>query len=586
MLLNTSVPADGSITTAKLGANLTVDLGLGSAGTPSLTFDADTGLFSGGDNQVNVSTSGVERAEFGASEVVFNDGGADYDFRVEGDTEANLLFVDAGNDRIGLGTSSPDNKFHVFAADSSGSSHASAQVTIENSAASALQFLAGTTSYSEIRFGDSGDNGAGSIIYNHSDNALTVGTNNGAEKVRIDSSGRLLVGTNSDTNAQFVVTAGAQVTGAAADANADRATLDYSGSSARLMGHNSSGGEIAFFTNASGSGVTQRMTIGSTGHVLIENDLYVDEIFSRTTTNGSTLILGARNAVGTESETCRARVDSGLLVGRTSQSFNNEGTMLWSTQGGAGASGAVYHERDAANTTVMWLHHMQSSTTGTFITFTRGNAEIGSINFNGGTVSYNPFLGSHWAALTDRSKPNLLPGTILETVNQLMEWKLAVFIVNGETKKMAWNGTENVGDTVTVTYEGSDYTATIQLEDDAEELNKHVCVKVNDTAGSSAVFGVFLGWDNTNADGTDEVNPIIGAWNDMNVAAVGNYFIRIASGQTVAIGDLIEADGSGCGVVQSDDIIRSKTVAKVTSTTAQKTYDDGSFLITCVLCCG
>jgi hypothetical protein len=260
--------------------------------------------------------------------------------------------------------------------------------------------------------------------------------------------------------------------------------------------------------------------------------------------------------------------------------------MLWSNQGGAGSAGAVYHERDQASTTVMWIHHIQVSSTGTLINFNRGNASIGTISFSGSTVSYNPFLGSHWASLTDRSKPNLLPGTILETVNQLMEWKLAVFTANGETKKMAWNGTESVGSTVTVTYEGSDYTATIQLEEDAEELNKHVCVKVNDTAGSSAVFGVFLGWDDTNNDGTDEVNPIIGAWNDMNVAAVGNYFIRIAAGQTVAIGDLIEADGSGCGVVQSDDIIRSKTVAKVTSTTAQETYDDGSFLVTCVLCCG
>jgi hypothetical protein len=36
--------------------------------------------------------------------VVFNDAGADVDFRVEGDTEANLLFVDAGVDKVGIGT--------------------------------------------------------------------------------------------------------------------------------------------------------------------------------------------------------------------------------------------------------------------------------------------------------------------------------------------------------------------------------------------------------------------------------------------------------------------------------------------------
>jgi hypothetical protein len=40
--------------------------------------------------------------------VVFNEAGADVDFRVEGDTDANLLFVDASTDRVGVGTNAPD----------------------------------------------------------------------------------------------------------------------------------------------------------------------------------------------------------------------------------------------------------------------------------------------------------------------------------------------------------------------------------------------------------------------------------------------------------------------------------------------
>jgi hypothetical protein len=48
--------------------------------------------------------------------VVFNDAGADVDFRVEGDTNANLLFVDAGNDRVGVGTGSPTAALSVFKA--------------------------------------------------------------------------------------------------------------------------------------------------------------------------------------------------------------------------------------------------------------------------------------------------------------------------------------------------------------------------------------------------------------------------------------------------------------------------------------
>ena len=35
-----------------------------------------------------------------------------------------------------------------------------------------------------------------------------------------------------------------------------------------------------------------------------------------------------------------------------------------------------------------------------------------------------------------------------------------------------------------------------------------------------------------------------GHYNEMKVAAVGNFFIRIAAGQTPQIGDLIEANGA------------------------------------------
>ena len=74
----------------------------GTAALPGIAFtgDLDSGVFSAGANQFNIATNGVERVEFGASEVVFNDGGVDYDFRVEGDTKANLFLVDASADAV------------------------------------------------------------------------------------------------------------------------------------------------------------------------------------------------------------------------------------------------------------------------------------------------------------------------------------------------------------------------------------------------------------------------------------------------------------------------------------------------------
>ena len=44
---------------------------------------------------------------------IFNETGADLDFRFEGDTDANLLFGDAGNDRIGIGTNTPGYSLDV-----------------------------------------------------------------------------------------------------------------------------------------------------------------------------------------------------------------------------------------------------------------------------------------------------------------------------------------------------------------------------------------------------------------------------------------------------------------------------------------
>lgn len=49
-----------------------------------------------------------------AGNIVFNEGGdANSDFRVEGDTNANLLFVDASADKVGIGTNSPARGLHL-----------------------------------------------------------------------------------------------------------------------------------------------------------------------------------------------------------------------------------------------------------------------------------------------------------------------------------------------------------------------------------------------------------------------------------------------------------------------------------------
>jgi hypothetical protein len=89
--------------------------GAGTVSAPvySTTGDLNTGIFFPAADQVAVATNGVERVNLGNSATVFNDGGADVDFRVEGDADANLLFVDASADRVGIGTNSPGCKLEV-----------------------------------------------------------------------------------------------------------------------------------------------------------------------------------------------------------------------------------------------------------------------------------------------------------------------------------------------------------------------------------------------------------------------------------------------------------------------------------------
>ena len=219
----------------------------------------------------------------------------------------------------------------------------------------------------------------------------------------------------------------------------------------------------------------------------------------------------------------------------------------------------------------------------------QGNTE-GNISVSGGQVSYNNFMGAHKAQFVDHSKPDVLIGTVLETVDQIATWKYASFSVGVGTdatvKYIPYYGSKNDGETDTITFDSNTYNATIKdYRDSMPEMTKHVCVKVSDTVGSKAVFGVFNAWEEDTVVERESSNAEV-SWNDLDVASIGNYFIRMQSGQTPEVGDYVESAGDGTAKVQSDDILRSKTIAKITSTNKQKTYSDGSFLVTCTLHCG
>ena len=162
----------------------------GSVSTPGLAFrdDLNTGIFSSAADTFNVATGGVERMELGTT-TIFNEDGADVDFRIEGDNEANLFYVDASHDRIGIGTSSPASQYadHLV-------------IDIGSEAQSGMTIKSTSSNSAMIAFSDATSGAArysGYINYNHSGDSLSFGTGGGSERFRIDSNGRILIGTTS-----------------------------------------------------------------------------------------------------------------------------------------------------------------------------------------------------------------------------------------------------------------------------------------------------------------------------------------------------------------------------------------------------
>ena len=390
-------------------------------------------------------------------EVVFNDGSADIDFRVESNGNANAIFVDANNDRVGIGTSSPDYTLHVR---SMGSPSNDTVIDIEGNA---------TDANCVIQFTDSGGTLNGRISYD-----------------------------TDDDNLQFSVVA------------------------------------------------TEQMRI----------------------TNG-TLMIGCTTATPGVSNTT-----NGLSINTNGRLFSNAATNGFS--------------------------QFATSGDGNILSFaSAGNGE-GEISISGSTVTYGAFTGTHWSRLADNSKPTILRGTLVESLDEMCDWYQAVADVAevkytaedeevksgsknvGDVKETAYKKRvpitlpdgKAVGDAVTFTFQGETHTGVYEKETDI----KHVKSKISDTADSKKIYGLFSHWDSNSDYLDDDVN-------DMNIAQVGTFIIRVHKDVTVEAGDLLVSNGDGTAKKQDDDIIRSKTVAKVNSNIKVETYSDGSYTVPCTLHC-
>ena len=118
---------------------------------------------SGGSFDSAVTMSGALSSKGGA---VFNEDSVDVDFRVESNGNANMLFVDGGNDKVGIGTNAPDGLLTI-----QGDSNSGAQPSI--------RLKDGTDAREVFLTNESGD--------------LVMGTSNSSDDV-VDSSINILTG--------------------------------------------------------------------------------------------------------------------------------------------------------------------------------------------------------------------------------------------------------------------------------------------------------------------------------------------------------------------------------------------------------
>ena len=102
---------------------------------------------------------------------VFNEAGAAVDFRIEGDANQNLFFVDGSADAIGMGTATPvdTSTLHIMGTDGdpSATHNADAMLIVENNGNTVIEIATSNTTYGGIGFSDAGAHSRGAVIYDH-----------------------------------------------------------------------------------------------------------------------------------------------------------------------------------------------------------------------------------------------------------------------------------------------------------------------------------------------------------------------------------------------------------------------------------
>ena len=156
--------------------------------------DADTSIDFATNTMTHYS-GGTRSLDLASSSAVFNEGGIDADFRVESADNANMLFVDASANSVGIGTANPTAPLHIDAAGMGDVYSGLVQnSTTDTDHYNVVRFMQGASGSATGLIG-TGGSATGNVAFRNtfvvgteSEHALVL-TTHGAERFRISSAG-------------------------------------------------------------------------------------------------------------------------------------------------------------------------------------------------------------------------------------------------------------------------------------------------------------------------------------------------------------------------------------------------------------
>ena len=362
---------------------------------------------------------------------------------------------------------------------------------------------------------------------------------------------------------------------APAAAGSNTITLPTSnGSAEQFLKNSGTAGELEFSSmveTSTGIGIgtsspSQQLHLsGASPRILLTETSDNSNAFLDAATSGVLEFSADDNNVVSNSQ-LRFKVDGTQRMVITSDGFIQAGTteshIFAASINNASASSLFAEQRNGSGNGACAKFN-RSGSDGNLINFQQASTTEGTITVSGSTVSYNGGHLSRWSQLAGGAeRTEILRGSVLSNLDEMCEWAYDAQDEVLYTEEDELPEGASVGDVKT--------PAVAAGTEDNEQLNR---MKVSDLEGDVNVAGVFQSWD----DGDETYT------NDFYCAMTGDFVIRIAQGTTVARGDLLMSAGDGTAKPQDDDIVRSKTIAKVTSTAVSTTYSDGSYCVPCVL---